>query len=94
MDLEDGDGLGRTAISRLRERCAGEVDLVEGGDLRGIAVHETARIMAAAGAGTVYTSGLTRVLAAASGLTFRSVGTQALKGFEAPVELFAVGEGS
>ena len=72
----------------------GEVDLVEGGDLRGIAVHETARIMAAAGAGTVYTSGLTRVLAAASGLTFRSVGTHALKGFETPVELFTVGEGT
>ena len=72
----------------------GEVDLVEGGDLRGIAVHEAARIMAAAGAGSVYTSGLTRVLASASGLTFRSVGTHALKGFEAPAELFAVGEGS
>jgi class 3 adenylate cyclase len=72
----------------------GEVDLVEGGDLRGIAVHETARIMAAAGAGTVYTSGLTRVLAAATGLAFRSVGTHGLKGFEAPVELFAVGEGT
>ena len=72
----------------------GEVDLVEGGDLRGIAVHEAARIMAAAGAGSVYASGLTRILAAASGLGFRSVGTHALKGFEAPVELFAVGEGT
>jgi class 3 adenylate cyclase len=70
----------------------GEVDLVDGGDLRGIAVHEAARIMAAAGAGSVYTSGLTRLLASASGLTFRSVGTHALKGFETPAELFAVGE--
>ena len=72
----------------------GEVDLVEGGNLRGIAVHETARIMAAAGAGTVYTSALTRMLASAGGLTFRSVGTHALKGFDTPVELFAVGEGT
>lgn len=72
----------------------GEVDLVDGGDLRGIAVHEAARIMAAAGAGSVYTSGLTRLLASATGLTFRSVGTHALKGFETPAELFAVGEGT
>jgi class 3 adenylate cyclase len=68
----------------------GEVDVVEGGDLRGIAVHETARIMAAAGAGEVYASGLVRALASAGGLTFRSTGTHALKGFDAPVELFSV----
>jgi class 3 adenylate cyclase len=85
----------RTAEVEIRAGVhTGEVDLVEGGDLRGIAVHETARIMAAAGAGVVYTSGLTRLLAAASGLTFRSVGTHALKGFETPVELFTVGEGT
>jgi class 3 adenylate cyclase len=68
----------------------GEVDVVEGGDLRGIAVHETARVMAAAGANSVYTSSLSRALAGASGLTFRSTGTHAMKGFEAPVELFSV----
>jgi class 3 adenylate cyclase len=68
----------------------GEVDVVEGGDLRGIAVHETARIMAAAGAGEVFASGVARALAAASGLVFRSAGTRALKGIETPVELFAV----
>jgi class 3 adenylate cyclase len=85
----------RTAGVEIRAGVhTGEVDLVEGGDLRGIAVHETARIMAASGAGSVYTSGLTRVLAGASGLTFHSVGTHALKGFETPVELFAVGEGT
>jgi class 3 adenylate cyclase len=50
--------------------------------------------MAAAGAGTVYTSGLTRTLASASGLAFESVGVHALKGFETPAELFAVGEGT
>jgi class 3 adenylate cyclase len=72
----------------------GEVDIVEGGDLRGIAVHEAARIMAAAGAGTVYTSGLTRTLASASGLAFESVGVHALKGFETPAELFAVRDGT
>jgi len=68
----------------------GEVDVVEGGDLRGIAVHETARIMAAAGAGEVFASGLVRTLASASGLTFHSTGPHTLKGFDAPVELFTV----
>ena len=68
----------------------GEVDQVDGGDLRGIAVHETARVMAAAPAGTVYASGLARALAAASGLRFTSTGTHALKGIEEPAELFRV----
>ena len=68
----------------------GEVDVVDDGDLRGIAVHETARIMAAAGAGSVFASGVTRALASGGGLTFRSAGTHTLKGIETPVELFAV----
>jgi class 3 adenylate cyclase len=72
----------------------GEVDLVEDGDLRGIAVHETARIMAAAAPGTVYTSALSRALAGGGPVTFASVGTQSLKGFDEPVELFRVEEGS
>ena len=68
----------------------GEVDVVEGGHLRGIAVHETARIMSSAAPGTVRSSGLSRTLAGASRLVFRSTGVQSLKGFEAPVELFEV----
>ena len=68
----------------------GEVDVVENGDLRGISVHETARIMSAAGAGSVFASGVTRALASGGGLTFRSAGTHTLKGIETPVELFAV----
>ena len=70
----------------------GEVDVVEGGDLRGIAVHETARIMAAAPSGSVLASGLARALAGASRLRFTSTGTQALKGFDEPVELFEVAD--
>jgi class 3 adenylate cyclase len=68
----------------------GEVDVVEDGDLRGIAVHETARIMAAAGASSIFASGVTRALASGAGLTFRSAGTHTLKGIDTPVELFAV----
>jgi len=88
------DAVGEAGLEIRAGVHTGEVVLVEGGDLRGIAVHEAARIMAAAEAGSVYTSGLTRVLASASGLTFRSVGTRALKGFETPAELFEVGEGT
>lgn len=72
----------------------GEVDVLDGGDLRGIAVHETARIMAAAPAGTVYASGIARALAAASALRFRSTGSHTLKGFPEPVELFEVQPGT
>ena len=70
----------------------GEVDITEGGDLRGIAVHETARIMAAAPPGTVYASMLSRALASASGLGFESAGTHELKGFDQPVELFELAQ--
>jgi len=70
----------------------GEVDMVEGGQIRGIAVHETARIMAAAPADAVFASGLARALAGASRLTFESTGSHELKGFDEPVELFRVVE--
>ena len=68
----------------------GDVDLLPDGNLRGIAVHETARIMAAAPGGSVYTSGVSRALANSSGLHFESAGVHALKGIPDPVELFVV----
>jgi class 3 adenylate cyclase len=67
-----------------------DVDLLPGGNLRGIAVHEAARIMATAPGGSVYTSGVSRALAASSGLRFESVGMHTLKGIPEPVELFLV----
>ncbi len=67
----------------------GEVEVLDG-DVRGLAVHETARIMSAAPSGSVYASPVTRALAAASNLRFASTGTHALKGFDEPVELFKV----
>ncbi len=57
----------------------GEVELV-GADVRGIAVHEAARITAAAEPGEVLVSDLTRGLAGASGLRFEDRGTHELKG--------------
>jgi class 3 adenylate cyclase len=68
----------------------GEVDILASGDLRGIAVHEAARIMAAAPDGSVYTSAVSRALAMSSGLRFASAGTHTLKGIPDAVELFLV----
>lgn len=88
--LSTRDALADAGITIRAGVHTGEVDVVEGGDLRGIAVHETARIMAAADDAAVFASLLSRTLAGASSLIFTSVGTRALKGFESPVELFRV----
>jgi class 3 adenylate cyclase len=62
-------------------------------DVRGIAVHMTARIMAAAQPSEVITSAVTRALAAGSGVRFIDRESHALEDFDAPVELFAVDRG-
>jgi class 3 adenylate cyclase len=67
----------------------GEVDLV-GSKVRGIAVHEAARIVAAAGAGQILVSEVTRTLAAGSGLRFEDHGAHHLKGLDGARRLFAV----
>ncbi len=59
----------------------GEVELV-GEDVRGVTVHEAARIMAAAAEDEILVSELTRGLAGASGLAFEDRGTHTLKGLE------------
>ena len=66
----------------------GEVELV-GADVRGIAVHEAARIMAAAGPGEILVSDLTRGLAGASGLRFEDRGVHELKGLDGEWHLSA-----
>lgn len=72
----------------------GEVEPV-GADVRGVAVHEAARIMAAAGAGEILVSDLTRALAGASGLLFEDRGTHAPKGLDGEWHLCAfASEGS
>lgn len=67
----------------------GEVELV-GDDVRGVAVHEAARIMAAAGADEILVSDLTRALAGASGLRFEDRGTHELKGLDGEWQLAAL----
>ncbi len=69
----------------------GEVEMV-GGDVRGVAVHEAARIMAAAGDDEILASETTRVLAMTTGLTFEDRGMHTLKGIEGDWRLFAYSE--
>jgi class 3 adenylate cyclase len=67
----------------------GEVELVSG-DIRGVAVHMAARVMAVAGPGELFVSATTQELLAGSGLEFRDVGSHELKGITGPRQLFAV----
>jgi class 3 adenylate cyclase len=64
----------------------GEVELV-GTDVRGVAVHQAARIMDAAGADEILVSDLTRVLA--TGLAFEDRGDRQLKGLDGEWRLAA-----
>lgn len=67
----------------------GEVEVLSE-DVRGIAVHAAARIMAAAQPSEVLTSAVTRALAEGTGLGFEDRGSHALKGLETPLQLFGV----
>ena len=79
----------RTRELELRSGVhVGEVELV-GTNVRGIAVHEAARVMAAAAPGEIVVSELTRALASASGLRFDDRGVHALKGLEGEWRLAA-----
>lgn len=67
----------------------GEIEILPH-DVRGIAVHATARIMATAGPSEVLTSAITQALAEGAGLQFVERGAHALKGIDTPMTLFAV----
>jgi class 3 adenylate cyclase len=60
-----------------------------GSRLRGVAVHEAARVMAKAAPDEVVTSETTRVLAAAADLAFEDRGLHRLKGLEGERHLYA-----
>lgn len=70
----------------------GEVELVPG-DIRGVAVHAAARIMALGGAGEVLVSGTTVDLLVGSGLEFEDRGLVELKGLTGPRAIFALRDG-
>jgi len=69
----------------------GEVEL-EAGDIRGLAVHMAARVMAVAGPGEVVVSATTQELLAGTNLRFRDLGSHELKGISGPRQLFALAE--
>lgn len=68
---------------------SGEADIV-GDDLRGVAVHEAARVAAAAMADEILVSETTRLLAGTAEFTFEPRGPYELKGLPGSRTLFAV----
>ena len=66
----------------------GEVEVVPGG-IRGLAVHETARILALAQAGEILVSSTTRELSAGPGISFEDRGKHPLKGVPDERQIFA-----
>jgi class 3 adenylate cyclase len=81
-------GANRQGLSVRAGVHVGEVELV-GEDVRGVTVHEAARIMAAAGRDEILVSDMTRALAQAAGLVFEDRGTHELKGLEGEWRLAA-----
>lgn len=84
--------LRRSAAVGLEVRAAvhtGELEL-EGGNVRGLAVHIATRIAALAGPGEVYASWATRELLAGSRIGFADRGEQTLKGIDEPRRVYLV----
>jgi class 3 adenylate cyclase len=86
----------RDAVSALGLRIragvhTAEVEVVPGG-VRGVAVHETARIMGLAGGGEVLLSDITKELSIGAGLDYDDRGMHHLKGIPHPRHVFAVAD--
>jgi class 3 adenylate cyclase len=71
----------------------GEVES-SGSDIRGVAVHEAARVMSAADPDEIMVSEIARALAAPTGLAFEDRGAHELKGLSGPRRLFAYLDGA
>jgi class 3 adenylate cyclase len=71
----------------------GEIEQLPGGDVRGIAVHTGARVMATASPGEVLVSSSVRDLVAGSGFSFIDRGSHRLKGIAEERRLYAVAAG-
>ena len=96
------DGAARTVQAAIDIRAAvgsigleiragihtGEVEVVPG-EIRGLAVHETARIMALAGGGEILVSSTTKELVSAPGVTFEDRGRHVLKGVPGERQVYA-----
>lgn len=98
----DGPGRGIRAAVALRDELnrigidvrsglhTGEVDLRDGGDIGGLAVHIGARVMAAADAGEVLVSRTVRDLTFGSRIDLQDRGVHRLKGVSGEWQLYAV----
>lgn len=82
-----GSSVGNLGIAIRAGIHTGEVELV-GTDVRGLAVHEAARVAGAATASEVLVSATTKLLLVGSGLAFESAGIHHLKGLGEACELF------
>lgn len=71
----------------------GEIEQLPGGDIRGIAVHTGARVMATASPGEVLVSSSVRDLVAGSGFEFVDRGSHRLKGIAEERRLYGVAPG-
>jgi class 3 adenylate cyclase len=83
--VRDSEALGVSIRAGVH---VGEVQLV-GANVRGIAVHEAARVMAAAGANEILVSEMAQTLAGTAGLSFEDRGLHTLKGIEGERRLYA-----
>ena len=81
-----GSSVGNLGIAIRAGIHTGEVELI-GADVRGLAVHEAARVAGAATAGEVLVSATTKLLLAGSALSFESAGIHQLKGLGDACEL-------
>ena len=83
-----GRAAGREGLHIRASVHVGEVELV-GTDVRGVAVHEAARILGAAAADEILVSTTTHALAGNAGFVFQPRGTHTFKGLPGEWELFA-----
>jgi class 3 adenylate cyclase len=67
----------------------GEVEVADG-NLRGVALHEAARMLGLAGEGEILVSATTRALASEPGLTFSDRGEHELRGLEGSYRLYCL----
>jgi class 3 adenylate cyclase len=100
LAIFDGPAVAMRCASRIRSAASrqglqiragihvGEVES-SGSDIRGVAVHEAARVMAAANPDEILVSEATRALSLTSGLEFADRGQHHLKGLEGPRRLYA-----
>jgi len=86
-----GSAIGRLGIAIRAGVHTGEVEFLAD-NVRGLAVHEAARVASAAKPGEVLVSATTKILLAGSDLAFESAGMHELKGLGETQELFRLVE--